>query len=227
MASVLVSSFVLAAALVAGVPSAQAASYGSNLVVNGNAEAGLAGWTAYDGTPLFDAAAYGPNWVQLSEPGPVDRGTSLFVGGSGKAFAAGYQAIDLSANSADINTGSVGYSLSGWLGGWTSQTDNALVYVSFVNASGTELASATLGPMTPELRNNTTGLFFTQTSGLLPVGTQQLLVSLSMERGGGGDNDGYADNLSLTLTPVPEPGAAALMLLGLGLLGGAAKRRRA
>ena len=49
-------------------------------------------------------------------------------------------------------------------------------------------------------------------------------------RTGGGDNDGYADNLAFVLQApageVPEPGMASLLLLSLGALGWARRRAR-
>jgi hypothetical protein len=202
---------------------AQAAGYGSNLIINGNAESGVTGWTKV-GNEIFESAAYSSNWVQPTEPGPVDRGINLFVGGGGVALAAGSQLLDLSANAADISGGAVHYQLNGWLGGWTNQPDNALLYVSFLDSASIEVGFAMLGPVGPSDRNNTTGLYFQETAGVLPTTTRAVMFSLSMERLNGGDNDGYADNLSFSITAVPEPATYGLMLLGLAAVGAAARR---
>lgn len=217
----------LLALALCGAFSAHAAGYGSNLIVNGDAESGTTGWSSVDSNPLFDAVEYGSNWVLPSQPGPADRGSYLFVGGSGNAYAAGNQQINLGSFSGDIAAGKVSYSLSGWLGGWTSQTDNALLQASFLDNQGDLLGIAALGPVTPEDRNNITGLFHFSTGGLVPTGTASVSVTLDMERFSGGDNDGYADNLSLVLTtaPVPEPETYAMMLAGLLTIGAISRRR--
>ncbi|MDT7835685.1 PEP-CTERM sorting domain-containing protein [Aquabacterium sp. OR-4] len=216
---------VLAAAALAAASQAQATRLGSNLIVNGDAEAGTSGWTAFDGTAIFGSVAYSSNWVTPSQPGPADRGSRLFVGDGGNAFAAGYQALDVSDLSAQIDLGQVSYSLSGWLGGWTTQNDNALLYVQFFGAGNADLGNAQLGPVMPADRDSATGLVLVGTSGALPTGTTSVVFSLSMERFSGGDNDGYADNLAFQLQAVPEPQTYALM--GLGLLAVAAAARRA
>lgn len=200
------------AALMAASAAAHASvAYDQNLIVNGDAESDVSGWTAFDGYSLFQAVEYGDNWVKPSQPGPSDRGSYLYTGVG--AQSAGYQLVDLG----NLGSTPLSYSLSGWLGGWSSQEDNALLYVSFLDATGIEIGYAMIGPVTAADRGNTTGLFYQHAEGLLPVGTSSLMFSLSMERLGGGDNDGYADNLSFSISAVPEPSQAWLLLAGLGV----------
>lgn len=199
----------------------------TNLIVNGDAEAGsAAGWTAYDGYALFSSVEYGPNWVQPTHPGPQDRGARLFVGGSGVAYAAGHQQVDLQSFASAIAAGGVRFDLRGWLGGWSDQGDNTQLWVQFLDGSGRMVGDVSLGPLTPGQRNNVTGLFLQQASGLLPAATRSLDIALTMQRLGGGDNDGYADNLSLTLSPIPEPATLALMLAGVLAVGNLVARTR-
>lgn len=196
---------------------AQAQTLGQNLIVNGDAESGLTGWTIFDGYNGIQSVSYGDNWVKPTQPGPVDRGSKMFTGLGERAAV--YQMLDL--GSLSLSGQALKYDLSGWLGGWQSQGDNALLYVSFLDLSGNEIGHADIGPVTPADRNNQTGLFLRQASGLLPTGTTSLMFSLSMERLGGGDNDGYADNLSFKLSaaPVPEASTLAYVLMGLVLMG--------
>ena len=220
-----------ALALIVGASSAHAVSYGVNLVVDGdaeNADAGMA-WTT-DGTrPLFEAAEYGPNWVQIDQPGPADRGFLLFVGGSGLANPYGYQVVSVAANATNIDAGRVNYDQTGWLGGWLAQTDASKFSVTFLGAANEVLGSSTLGPLAPADRNNETGLFLLAKGGVVPTLTRSVKFELEMNRFNGGDNDGYADNLSFVMTsaPVPEPETYALFAAGLGLLGFVARRRKA
>lgn len=217
--------FLVVAALLAAVCSAQAAVvYGDNLVVNGDAEAGLAGWTGYAGYDMFQSVNYGSNWVLPTQPGPGDRGARMFSGLG--QYAVGYQTLDFGTSTSQR----ISYSLSGWLGGWSNQGDNALFYVQFLDELGNEVGSSAIGPVTPGDRDNQTGLFYRESEGFLPEGTRSLSFWLSMERLVSGDNDGYADNLSFILQEpggeVPEPGMASMFVLGGGILGWARRRRK-
>jgi hypothetical protein len=217
--------FLIAAALLATACNSQAAVvYGSNLVVNGDAEAGIAGWTGYAGYNPFQSVDYGSNWVLPTQPGPADRGNKMFAGFG--QYAVGWQTLDFGT----ATTRDTSYALTGWLGGWADQGDNALFYVQFLDESDNEIGNSVLGPVTPQDRNNQTGLMFRETDGFVPTGTRKLSFWLSMERIVSNDNDGYADNLSFVLqappvNDVPEPGMAATFLLGLGVL--ARSRRKA
>lgn len=211
----------LASGLMALSLAAQAqATLGSNLIVNGDAESDVAGWTGFDGYSMFQSVDYGSNWVLPSQPGPANRGAKMFTGLT--AQAAGFQTLALGALAGQP----LHYELSGYLGGWAAQGDNALLYVSFLDTQDNEIGHAVIGPVTPADRANQTGLFLRTASGDLPGNTASLMFSLSMERLGGGDNDGYADNLSFVISSVPEGGTLAYALAGLTLLGGVFGRRR-
>lgn len=213
----------LAAALLALSLSAQAqVSLGQNLIVNGDAEAGTTGWTGFDGYDRFQAVDYGDNWVKPTQPGPLERGSKMFAGVG--AQSAGFQTVALG----DLGTAPLQYQLSGWLGGWLAQQDNALLYVSFLDITDHEIGHAVIGPLMPQDRGNETGLFYRDSTGLLPQGVNRVMFSLSMERLSGGDNDGYADNLSFVLTaaPVPEASSWGYALTGLGVIALVAGTRR-
>ena len=189
--------------------------FGGNLIMNGGAEAGPAsggfssvpipGWTisgpltvvAYD-TPDPDDL---PPFPTSSGPGPDDRGTNFFAGGPANSSSSASQVISVAAAASLIDAGAVRYDLSGYLGGWTDQEDNAVLRIVFKQGTNV-LGSAEIGPVGAADRESQTGLLGRATSGLVPVGTRQIVVTLVMtkQEGVGTYNDGYADNLSLVLS---------------------------
>ena len=189
------------AALVAAglaVPWPAAAATSANLIVNGNAETGLCtttgldtmtipGWQITSGGP--DTVCYGASGYPTTSEGPPDAGNGFFAGGS-KGNASMQQVVSVSSGSAAINGGGVTYDLSGWLGGYASQTDNVGVVATFENSAGTSLGTATLAPVTPAERDDDTELLSESATGTVPAGTTQVLVqvtgnSADVERGRG------------------------------------------
>ena len=186
--------------------------YGVNLVVNGDAEADKGapsnnevvkpkGWTT---TGQFTALQYGASggFPDLKSPGPNDRGLNLFEGGN-VAKSSATQTIDLAPYTADIDAGSVRYAFSAWIGGFSSQEDNATVSVLFLATGGSSLGSVKLGPVTAKQRNSTTGLLQQQQPGSVPKGTRKAVVTIEITRTEGTYNDGSVDNVSLVFTKAP------------------------
>ena len=212
----------------------------ANLIANPGAEAGpgtendsvvnVPSWTA---TGTFTAAAYA--WpdgdLSATTPGPTCRGENYFYGGNGSSGATppGAQVTQVSTGTqvitltqAGITTGKVTYVLSGWLGGYLDQGDDAALYLTWwsgQNAGGQPLSatvkyiagfphglfvSTQIGPVTLAQRsdNNTdnTELLFRGVSGLVPAAARSAKLVLVMDRYVGDDNDGMADNLSLVLS---------------------------
>jgi hypothetical protein len=157
----------------------------------------IPGWTTHGD---IDVVPYGVNGVAgVSDPGPANRGKNLFTGGPDTPNTSASQVIDVSSGSSDINSGSVSYTLSGYLGGFSSQEDNAVLVVQFEDSTGKVLATAQIGPVSAADRQDNTGLLLRKTSGKVPPSTVKLVVTLRMTRTGGAYNDGYADELSLIL----------------------------
>ena len=129
-------------------------------------------------TGLLNEVQYGASdgqgvggWPTPATPGPSDRGHNFFAGGGG-GVSTGTQTIDVSKAEGDINNGNVTYDLSGWLGGTGTVTDTATVTATFLNADGSTLGTAQLGPVTPAMRNNTTELLSQDAEGTLPEQTK-------------------------------------------------------
>ena len=201
--------------------------FNQNLIINGDAESGSGGngstllpIPGFTTTGNFTVTQYtaGGGFPSITDPGPVNRGSNFFSGGVGNASSSATQQIDISNASTLVDTGNITFELSAYLGGFSSQRDNAILNVNFLDVSNDLLGNASIGPVTNSDRNNLTALMLSSTTGFIPMGTRFIDVSLTMSRLDGSYNDGYADNLSLALRPVPVPPAALLMASGLSAL---------
>jgi hypothetical protein len=209
-AAVAIATFFASILMVTGVRAQTATPYGTNLVVNGDAEvdAGAknsstivspASWVT---TGQFDVVAYGASggFPDGTSPGPTDRGKNLFEGGN-VAKSTAMQTISLTGASADINAGIVKYVLSAYLGGYSNQGDYATVSVAFKDANGATVGTGTtIGPVTPAQRKGTTGSIAQSAPGTVPKGATTALVTIVITRLEGTYNDGSADNVSLVLS---------------------------
>ncbi len=185
------------------------AQFDRNLIVNGDAEAGLGApddhkavpppsWTV---TGNFSVVQYGASggFPSATDLGPASRGRNFFAGGPSNERSEAVQDITLAA-SADIDAGSVGYRLAGYLGGFESQADNAVLKAVFIGEGDAKLGEIAIGPVTPAQRQNKTGLMSGTAMGIVPKGTRKVRVTITMTRSSGSYNDGSADNLELVLT---------------------------
>ncbi len=215
---------------------AQVITYGSNLIVNPGAESGsdlgggqsaISGWAIASG-PVGTDGFTGQSWFTTggvfptyNSPGPLPlstRGNIFFYGGNSSTISGARQTASSPSLAlvGDIDAGRAAYDLNGWLGGYSTQEDNAVLGLLFLNASGGAVGTAAIGPVTAADRSGVTGMLFRQTKGIVPVGTRSIQITLTMTRLEGINNDGYADNLSLILTPVPEPSSTALIGMAFG-----------
>ncbi len=182
---------------------AGAVSYGVNLIVNGNGDAdagsptgahvSVSNWTTSSAFTVIPYSA-GNGYPGPGDPGPSDRGNNFFAGGNGAAVSTATQNIDLSANAADINQGNVIFDLFGYFGGYQTDNDNARLSATFFNGTSS-LGIATVGHVTAKDRGNATGLLLRHGSGIVPVNTNRVVITLTMTRISGNSNDGYADSL--------------------------------
>ncbi|MDP2998207.1 MAG: hypothetical protein Q8N47_12025 [Bryobacterales bacterium] len=179
-----------------------------NLIRNGDAEAGavssdcsglesISGWIADSKASVCRYGSSG--FLSANAPGPSDRGSNFFAGGSSERSMI-YQVIDVSSSAAQIDAGTLPYTLSGWLGGLAEQDDSAKLTATFQSASGEPLAYPSIGPVLAADRNRVSGLVLKSTSGIVPRNARRIVVDLTFSRASGTNNDGYADNLSLAFT---------------------------
>ncbi|ACU72741.1 NHL repeat containing protein [Catenulispora acidiphila DSM 44928] len=190
----------------------------SNLIENPGAEDYTALTTL--GEPATDLQ-YAPDcWVSTSPMGgqgavlesaassavPGQTGSRTFYGGydydSPQVSIVGVtttatQLIDVSS----LGAGTRAYTLTGEIGGYTTQTDYATVTARFEDAAGAPLGSAVLGPVDPAQRTNVTSLIPQAATGTVPAGTAQILITVASTGVSAGYGiDGRADNLNLTIS---------------------------
>lgn len=215
--------------------------FNQNLIINGDAESDVGSATgAVIGSvtgftrPVnsnFTVTKYGSvissgAFPSLTDPGPVNRGLNFFSGGPDNTASSAHQLINISSVASSIDLGSTRYELSGFLGGFSSQGDHAVLTATFLNDLNAPIGIGSIGPVLNGDRNNVTGLLERSTDGIVPVGTRSIQIALALTRNACCYNDGYADNLSLKLSPVPLPAAAWLFASGLLGIGVLANRKR-
>ncbi|MCV7020899.1 alkaline phosphatase family protein [Mycolicibacterium aichiense] len=196
----------------------------------GNSTVSVPGWTA-TGTPtvvqygeLRNAWPVGLSFAWPNLPAIVSfpgvnaappGGGAQFFGGGDVATSKLSQTVDLSASSAEIDSGTVPFNLNGYLGGYLLDPSFASVKVTFLDQNQLYLGSSTIGPVSNLDRWGQTGFRQRTSIGTVPVGTRSAVVTLTMH-----DlnpvvigftaryNNAYADNLSFSIgTAQPAPPA--------------------
>jgi hypothetical protein len=205
----------LAAACALTLPAA--AADGGNPVANPGAEDGAEpgeppapprSWTANGGFTVLDYGA--PDAPDLAAGSAISGGAKLFAGGPGNdeglpAESSAAQFLDVSANAAGIDAGSVRAELSAALGGAASEPDSGRVAVQFRSSDGVPIGTQlVVGPVTAEDRGGQTKLLSRSASASVPAGTRQVRVVL-LASGTGPSNDAYFDNVALAFPGAAQP----------------------
>ncbi|HMB96406.1 MAG TPA: SdrD B-like domain-containing protein, partial [Tepidisphaeraceae bacterium] len=191
------------------------ATLGTNLVVNGDAEAtagssdgsavSIAPWTSKLGK--VTAVQYGSaGFPATNSIGPASRGLNFFAGGppdpndANANSATSEQTIDISSLAADIDAGRIRYDLSAYVGGFGSEGDEMDVSIFFgASADSTTINGNIVGPSATD-RQNTTELIPKSVILPVPAGSRVAVISMQAARSVGTYDDGYADNISLVLS---------------------------
>jgi|GEM_PF-6620186 len=141
------------------------------------------------------------------EFGPAGRGSA-----SNKAYALGgndpltwlnQDISNLGRSPADIDSGQLQFSFSGWVGGHSNQEDFADVKVEFFNQSMQLLGGSTLQKVSAAQRKNRTRMFLLQNFGTVPPLTRSARVTVNFNRTIGTINNGMVDDLSLSIFGQP------------------------
>jgi hypothetical protein len=194
-----------------------AALYNTNLVPDGDAE--VTNYSPYwhDNEGFTQILSYGSscggmcNFPSPYDNGPAQRGTHFWYMGTTSNHTNGNNLwlnnkIALAPIQSAINSGRVGYILSGYFGGDTNLPATSQLQMFFENGSGSSTGNSIIvGNVTPADRGNKTGLLYRQMTGYVPTGTQ--FINLAVQTGAINPipNDyrtGFADNLSLVLIPI-------------------------
>lgn len=214
-------------ALILNAPVTPQTLLGVNLIVNPGADAAvglndnsttstspdLSGWVR---SPYLTADSYSSDGSgDLYQPTagtiPPDANSNYFYGGEtvvddSNPIGTAYLDINVSFAASLIDAGNLAYALSAWLGGYSSQDDNAVLTVQFEDWSSNVLGTATLGPVLAADRNDISELLQRSTNATVPKTTRLIHVLLTMTREEGINNDGLADSLSLVLGSNPVSG---------------------
>jgi Putative metal-binding motif len=184
------------AALVLAAPAVAAVPHG-NLLQNAGAEdQSMAHWS---GTVL--PLNYGfENYPSRAIGDQYAGGCYFFSSGAHIASnASSSQSVDL-RKVTEIAGGNVVATLSGYLGGFETQEDNARLEVGFLDHDGGDVGNPiVIGPVTAADRGGKTNLLHRLASGTVPMQATAARVTIVLTNVSGGATDGYADNLSLSL----------------------------
>ncbi|CAF1158809.1 unnamed protein product [Adineta steineri] len=187
------------------------AAFNINLITNGDAETGSCqgssgitspvGWN-YNG-PITQVIYSDPAFVGMasSDPGPSDRGQCYFYG-QVSASTSMWQTINLinEVSPLLIDSQTVKFNLSAWIGGCTTQDDTTIVSLTFNDANNTMAGNITsIGPVYAVDRSNITSLIFQQANDFVPIGTRSMTVFVTIIRSYGTTNQGSVDDIALFL----------------------------
>lgn len=193
--------------------------WSASILRNGDAEAdapsatgheivpGITGWVR-SGNATVVSWNETSGFPALADPGPGERGASFFSGGPSNARSELHQSLDLAHVAFMLESGTCGFRLAAYLGGFEGQGDNAQLRVIFRDAGGAALDSATLGPVTTAERGSVTGMLRREREGVVPAATRRADLRLLCLRVNGTYNDGYADSITFALD-VPTLDASA------------------
>ena len=153
----------------------------SNLIVNPGAETDTgvfnssstkvpSGWQR-EGN--FTVVSYGQGGLQdITVSNNFSGGKNYFFGGPSTATfdnksSRAWQTINISDVAANVDQGQITANLSGYLGGYSSQTDNMSLYALFIDSNNGTIGQLQIGPVTDKDRNNKNDLLKRQGSKIV------------------------------------------------------------
>ncbi|MCV2366628.1 PEPxxWA-CTERM sorting domain-containing protein [Roseateles oligotrophus] len=191
--------------------------------------------------PPGDATYFAQGWLAAPTGNPAMWSTDAHSGSHSALLTNpnGFGGSTLFQNSMDhggllaLDAANIGTSpsLSFWAKGDVSETGNVLFALRYLSADGSILGTSGNQFFQNSLSTSNWSQI-TYQGGVIPAGTVALFLEMNTAVGpllSNRQNAVLIDdiNLSVIAAAVPEPQTYALMLAGLGILGAAARRRRA
>ncbi|WP_051777641.1 hypothetical protein [Streptomyces violaceorubidus] len=106
------------------------------------------------------------------------------------------------------------FKLSGLIGGYATQNDNAVVSATFQNADGKTLTAASIGPVKANQRGSVSKLVPLAWYGNVPKGAAKVTLKITLTAvNSGADSNGEADDLSLVIGDSTKPSGPILQTL--------------
>ncbi|CAF2939598.1 unnamed protein product, partial [Rotaria sp. Silwood2] len=159
-----------------------------NLITNGDGATGPCetaggithptGWN-YNGTVTqisYNNPTYGD--LSLSDPGPSNRGQCYFFGQISSTTTM-WQTINLMTTVLPtlIDSQTVFFNFSAWIGGWSTQNDNAQASLTYKDQLNQQVGSTTtIGPVLASDRGGVSSLLFRQAQGQVPSDARTAIV---------------------------------------------------
>jgi hypothetical protein len=169
-------------------------------------------------SPSVTAIRYGtPGVAGVDVSAAIGGGLNFFAGGPGTALDYMSQRVYLPDATSEIDRGTVSITISGYLGGFGSEPDNALLSAFFYDSGGLQQSGIEAPIVYNTDRQNLTKLQLVSATGVVPPGTRSIGVRVLFTRGlGGSYDDAYADNLGLFLAAPGGPGGTPPPSGGVG-----------
>jgi hypothetical protein len=127
-------------------------------------------------------------------------GSYYLMGSSYKQEAYTYQTININTTSfttEDVDNGKLKITFGGYQSGWSTQTDNGNIIISFKNTNDTIISTVETGAFysnkTWTKRENT---------AMVPSGTRSIVYTFKALRDEGTDNDAYLDDAFVYLNTI-------------------------
>ena len=113
-----------------------------------------------------------------------------------------WQTINLTktVDSLYIDNHTVWFNFSAWIGGWSTQDDNARASLIFANQTNQVVDNiTTIGPVMAAARGSVSALVTRQATGRIPVSARFMTILVTITGVTGSSNDGDIDNISVVL----------------------------